>query len=104
MATRKIDKEQDKIIENLTKAVHEAESVLESLVETGDEESKELKETLQALLDKAGNKFKDAENTAISKGKEAFRYTENTLESHPWQSIGIAGLAGLVIGILISKR
>jgi ElaB/YqjD/DUF883 family membrane-anchored ribosome-binding protein len=38
------------------------------------------------------------------RGKAALDATEDYVQSHPWQTLGIAAAIGLLLGMLISRR
>ena len=41
---------------------------------------------------------------AQDKAKAAARATDDYVHDHPWRAVGIGALAGLVVGMLISRR
>ena len=49
-------------------------------------------------------KLGDAERVLTEKTKQAARVTDDYVRDNPWQAVGIAAMAGLVLGILISRR
>jgi len=40
----------------------------------------------------------------IEKAKSAAKSTDEFVHAHPWKAVGIGALAGLVFGILITRR
>jgi len=55
-------------------------------------------------LHRATQELQDLKDAAIQSTKEAAQATEAFVQDHPWKSLGIAAAAGLVIGLLISRR
>ncbi len=46
----------------------------------------------------------DAQDALIQRGRRAARATDDYVHDNPWQAISIAGVAGLLLGMLISRR
>jgi len=49
-------------------------------------------------------KLAEAQEVVVDKAKAAARATDDYVHANPWRSVGIAAGAGLVIGMLISRR
>jgi ElaB/YqjD/DUF883 family membrane-anchored ribosome-binding protein len=62
------------------------------------------REKVQDSLDRAKTGLGDIEDIVMDTGKQAARATDEYVQAHPWQAVGIAAAVGLVIGLLISKR
>jgi ElaB/YqjD/DUF883 family membrane-anchored ribosome-binding protein len=59
---------------------------------------------VQKRLQRATQELQDFKEAALQGTKEAAEATEAYVQDHPWKSLGIAAAAGLVIGLLISRR
>ena len=62
------------------------------------------RERIQASLAAAKVKLTEAERALLEKSKEAAKATDEYVRENPWQAVGVAAMAGLVLGILISRR
>ncbi len=85
------------LVKDAQELFHEA-----SLV-TG-EKAEELRAKGLVLLDTAMEKAQEVQAIAIEKGKAAAQTTDQFVHEHPWKAVGIAAGAGLIIGLLISRR
>ena len=56
--------------------------------------------TASSMHDRAGEAF----DTALAEGRRTLRSTEKTIQSHPYLSLAIAAVIGLLLGKLISVR
>jgi ElaB/YqjD/DUF883 family membrane-anchored ribosome-binding protein len=45
-----------------------------------------------------------AEIDVVGQAKDAARHTDTYVHEHPWGAVGIAAVAGLLVGILVSRR
>lgn len=105
MATsKKADKTQQALLNDLKKAVDEAEAMLKDVADKGEEETEEIKEKVNKVFKKAMESFSDAQETAREQSREVVQKTQEYVHENPWQTIGIAGVAGLLLGVLISRR
>ena len=75
----------------------------EAAAATG-ERAEELRARGLALLDAAVDKAQDVQAAAIEKGKEVAQTTDEFVHEHPWQAVAISAGAGLLVGLLISRR
>ncbi|KAB0275071.1 DUF883 domain-containing protein, partial [Klebsiella pneumoniae] len=46
----------------------------------------------------------DAQDAVLERGRRAARATDDYVHDNPWQAISIAGVTGLLLGLLISRR
>jgi ElaB/YqjD/DUF883 family membrane-anchored ribosome-binding protein len=59
-----------------------------------------VRERVESTLDNA----RDGLSTMATGARDAMDTADQYVKEHPWQSVGIGALAGLVIGMLISRR
>ena len=92
-----------KVMEDLRAVVADAEELLKA---TADQTG----ERIEAARGKAGESLKAAkarldeqEAAVMAKTKAAAKATEDYVRANPWQAVGIAALAGLVLGILARR-
>ena len=57
---------------------------------------KSLRQTREAL--------NDAQDEALAQGRRVARATDHYVHDNPWQAIGVAGLVGLLLGVLLTRR
>ena len=98
------DVNKDKLVADLKVVVADAEELLRATASAAGEKAAVARERIQASLATAKVKLGEAERALLEKTKEAARATDDYVRENPWQAVGIAAVAGLVLGILISRR
>jgi ElaB/YqjD/DUF883 family membrane-anchored ribosome-binding protein len=46
----------------------------------------------------------DAQDAVLEQGRRAVRATDDYVHDNPWQAVSVAGVVGLLLGVLISRR
>jgi ElaB/YqjD/DUF883 family membrane-anchored ribosome-binding protein len=94
----------DKLVADLKVVVADAEELLRATASQAGEKVSVARERIQASLATAKVKLAEAERALLERTKEAAKATDDYVRDNPWQAVGIAAVAGLVLGILISRR
>ena len=67
-------------------------------------QTEELRNRINANIERAKDLLKDSENSLRDQGQAARQATEDYLHEHPWQSLGIAAGVGFLLGLLTAPR
>lgn len=94
----------EKLVEDLKIVIADAEVLLRATASQAGEKISAAREKVQDSLDRAKAGLENIEEVVIDTGKQAARATDEYVHDHPWRAVGIATAAGLVIGLLISRR
>ena len=101
-ATNDVSKQ--KLVADLKVVVADAEELLRATATQAGEKVSAARERIQASLATAKVKLTDAERALVDKTKDAAKAADVYVRENPWQAVGIAAAAGLVLGVLISRR
>ena len=102
--TASIDVSKEKLVADLKVVVADAEELLRATASQAGEKVSAARERIQASLAAAKVKLTEAERALLEKSKLAAKATDEYVRENPWQAVGVAAAAGLVLGILISRR
>ncbi len=84
--------------------VADVEELLRATASQAGEKVSAARERIQASLAAAKVKLTEAERALLEKSKLAAKAADEYVRENPWQAVGIAAAAGLVLGVLISRR
>jgi ElaB/YqjD/DUF883 family membrane-anchored ribosome-binding protein len=98
------DVSKDKLVADLKVVVADAEELLRATASQAGEKVTAARERIQASLATAKVKLTEAEKVLLEKSKEAAKAADEYVRENPWQAVGVAAAAGLVLGVLISRR
>ena len=98
------DVSKQKLVADLKVVVADAEELLRATATQAGEKVSAARERIQASLATAKVKLSDAERVLVDKAKDTAKATDEYVHANPWQAVGIAAVAGLVLGVLISRR
>ena len=94
----------EKLAADLRLVIADAEALLRATVgETNESVAAaraKVKQTLEAAKDGLGSLGEEATEQA----RIAARAADDYVRGNPWQAVGIAALAGIALGLLISRR
>ena len=98
----------DKLVEDFSAVIADTEQLLKSMAAVGGEQAKSLRADLESKLVSARERLKDLEEDALQRTRAAAEATDAYVHEHPWQSIAVAacvaGVAGLVVGLVLNRR
>lgn len=95
---------QEKLVSDIKSVISEAEDILVATADQAGEKIASLRVRMQARLSDAKVRLIAAEEVLLEKTKAAARATDDYVHESPWTAIGIAAGAGLLVGLLISRR
>ncbi len=84
--------------------VTEAQELLKTVKEEGATKLDQVKSTVGAQLDVAKEKFGELQTTVQEGAKVAYTTTDEYVRDNPWRAVGIAAVAGALIGFLATRR
>ena len=94
----------DKLVADLKVVVADAEELLRATASQAGEKVAAARERIQASLAAAKIKLADTERAVVEQTRKAAKATDEYVHENPWKAVGIAAVAGLVLGVLISRR
>lgn len=95
---------QDKLISSVKLSLNDAEALLREAASATGDRAAELREQALSSLKQTREALYDAQDEILAQGRRAVRATDEYVHDNPWQAIGVAGMAGLLLGVLLSRR
>ena len=94
----------EKLISDVKVVLNDAEDLLKQAASSTGDRAAELRDRAMASLRRTREALYDAQDALLERGRKAARATDDYVHDNPWQAIGIAGLTGLLLGLLIARR
>ena len=108
MTHASIDATKDRLVEDFNAVISDTEQLLKSVAAGGGEKATALRATIEQNLKAAKDRLQGLEEAATARARAAAKATDNYVHGHPWQSVGVAagvaGIVGIVIGLLLNRR
>jgi ElaB/YqjD/DUF883 family membrane-anchored ribosome-binding protein len=104
MARKTPASSQDQLLEEFQALVRDTEQLLQHSASLAGEQAEELREQIRSSLGRARTTLHNAEGALLERGKAAVQATEGYVQTHPWQTLGVAAAIGLLLGMLITRR
>jgi ElaB/YqjD/DUF883 family membrane-anchored ribosome-binding protein len=104
MARKTPASSQDQLLEEFQALVRDTEQLLQHSASLAGEQAEELREQIRSSLGRARATLHNAEGALLERGKAAVQATEGYVQTHPWQTLGVAAAIGLLLGMLITRR
>jgi ElaB/YqjD/DUF883 family membrane-anchored ribosome-binding protein len=98
------DVSKDKLVADMKVVIADAEELLKATASAAGDRVSAARTRMEDSLRTARVKLAEAQEVMVDKAKAAARATDDYVHANPWRSVGIAAGAGLVIGMLISRR
>lgn len=94
----------DRVAASLRHMVDEADHLLKTAVDTGDQKASEAYLKLKHQLHTLRLQLNDLEDGVAHRTRQAARRADEAVHSHPYGAMGIAAAAGLLVGVLLARR
>ncbi|MER1967729.1 DUF883 family protein [Castellaniella sp. GW247-6E4] len=107
MATRKTIATQsagDALIEDLKTSLDQAEKLLREAAEATGDKAADLRERALKAVDRGREALSETQENLLQQGRKVVHDTDEYVQANPWKAVGIAGVAGLLLGALLSRR
>lgn len=105
MATsKKVQAAEDTFIDEVRSSLDEAEKLLREAASASGDKATELRESALRSLRNTRDALHETQDAVVETGRRAAQATDHYVHDNPWQAIGVAGVMGLLLGVLISRR
>ncbi|MCQ4232094.1 DUF883 family protein [Pseudomonas stutzeri] len=101
---RNLHNAQNALIDEFHTLIGDTERLLKHTQETAGVQSEELRGKINENLARAKALLKEREASMREQSQAAIQCTEDYVQNHPWQSVGIAAGVGFLLGLLSSRR
>lgn len=102
--SQEFENRKNELLNDVREVLKEAETLYKSAVDDGSIEAQELKSKLKDQLDSAKVKYASLEATVTDKAKEKAKQADVLVHEKPYQALGIAAAAGLLLGVLLTRK
>ncbi|MFV3304424.1 DUF883 family protein [Pseudomonas sp. NY15181] len=84
--------------------VSDTEKLLQSSAELAGAEADQMRDQINSSLKRAREALYSTKDAVRDQSKAAADATEEYVNEHPWQAVGIAAGIGFLLGLLVSRR
>lgn len=105
MVTRKKAQQMDEnLMDEVRKSLDEAERLMREAAEASGDKATEMREAALRSLRQTREAIHDTQEELMEKGRQAVKATDHYVHDKPWQAIGLAGVVGLLFGMLVGRK
>lgn len=94
----------ERVLEVLKTSVDDAEALLREAANATGDRAAELRERALKSLRATRETLHETQDIVLDQGRRAARATDDYVHDNPWQAVAAAGLAGLLLGIVLAGR
>lgn len=92
------------LIKDLKNVVSDANALINVVAAAGTEQFAQARSKLEVGLGQAKTRLVDARMAATEKARGTVDATNTYAREHPWKVLGVAAVAGAIIGTLLNRR
>jgi ElaB/YqjD/DUF883 family membrane-anchored ribosome-binding protein len=94
----------DRVLDDLKAVVNDAEELLKATAGQAGERMSEARARAEASVKKARKRMSDLHGDLLGQTKEVADHADAYVRKNPWQAVGLAVAAGVILGLIISRR
>jgi ElaB/YqjD/DUF883 family membrane-anchored ribosome-binding protein len=94
----------ERMLADLRAIAADAEALLQATADDASKQAKEARARLTAALEKAKATCQELQSQGIESAKAALNRADQTIRAHPYEAIGIALGAGILLGALLRRK
>ena len=94
----------EQLLTDLKAVVSDSEELLAATVSAAGERASAARARVQESLRTAKAKIQGLDDEMLDRLGDAAKATDSYVHEHPWGAVGVAAVAGLLVGVLISRR
>jgi ElaB/YqjD/DUF883 family membrane-anchored ribosome-binding protein len=95
--------QKDKLVDDIKTLVADAEDTLRKAKAAGAEGYSAVRAELEDRLANSIVHLQEVQEELKMRGRQAARATETYVQDNPWKSMGYVALAGLIVGVLLTR-
>ena len=104
MTDTTIEDPRNQLMADLRAVIADAEELLKATTGVTGDRIASVRARAEDTLKSARQRLTELEDSMATQAKEAVRTADKYAREHPWGTAGIAAVAGLLLGVLISRR
>ena len=101
---KNISATEDKLMDDLLLIMANAEELINATASQTSAAAVTARERIQENLNTVKHSILTAEKSLIKQARHATDVTEQYVNDNPWKLIGMSAFAGVIVGMLISRR
>jgi ElaB/YqjD/DUF883 family membrane-anchored ribosome-binding protein len=94
----------DQLVDDMRAVIADTEELLKATAGATGEKLGEVRARAESRLREARSRLAELDDAVVARAKEAARAADGYVHEHPWGAVGIAAVAGILVGVLISRR
>ncbi|MGE5652075.1 YqjD family protein [Noviherbaspirillum sp. UKPF54] len=94
----------NRLVDDLKLVIKDAEELLRSSGQQVDEGYQAARAKFESTLSNARGGLTSLQGNVFASSREALANTNQYVQEHPWQSVSVGALAGLVLGMWLGRR
>lgn len=94
----------DQLAADMKAVISDAEELLKATAGVAGEKVGEARARAEETLRTLKGRLAELDDIAVARAKQAARAADDYVHEHPWGAIGIAAVAGLLVGVLVARR
>ena len=99
-----IEQARARLTDELGAAVSEARNLLNQAESEVGERAHQLRGELESSMHRAKARLISLEKQAVGQVQDMAHKTDDLVHDRPWQAVGVALVAGVVLGLLMNRR
>lgn len=96
--------EAEKLVQDLQKVVVDSRALLAEMGNQSAEGFSTARTRFEGKLRESQEILRSARDAMKQKSDDAAQATHDYVEAHPWKALGAVGAAGIVVGLLMTRR
>jgi ElaB/YqjD/DUF883 family membrane-anchored ribosome-binding protein len=92
------------LADDMKSIIADAEELLKATASATGERILAARARAEESLKSARERLANLDDAALAQVKEVAKSADDYVHEHPWGAVGIAAVAGLLLGVLISRR
>jgi ElaB/YqjD/DUF883 family membrane-anchored ribosome-binding protein len=106
--TEQTSEGRDKLISDLKLVIKDAEELLrntgQQVGQQVDSKYQSARARFESTLQSAKSNLGSVQDRMTAGSRDAMETTHQYVQANPWQSVGIGAIAGLVVGLLLTRK
>ena len=104
MAEQAISAGREKLADDMKTIIADAEELLKATASATGERILAARARAEESLRSARERLASFDDAAMAQVKEVAKTADDYVHEHPWGAVGIAAVAGLLLGVMITRR